>query len=237
MLPIKPVFSVLAALSVGLLAGCEQQHTVAATTLPQSSEAPPPTRNATLYQDSVYELIGPAHQYATIIRIDSPAPAARPGVDILFRNEAIYVLGDTALRGSFELYQKFSYRHAFTDFPAAAGRGPHVRPDFTTNPHARWHRTRIREGAKQPANFAGHYRLITWGCGSSCQMSALVDQHTGRIYDVPETAAGLEYHLNSRLLITDYSDEEAGPRSFLLNSIYPPPAFYLWTGSRFEQLD
>lgn len=36
-------------------------------------------------------------------------------------------------------------------------------------------------------NFAGHYVVITWGCGASCQRGAMVDGLTGRIYslDIP----------------------------------------------------
>ncbi|UOQ50914.1 hypothetical protein [Hymenobacter cellulosivorans] len=228
---------VLAALGGSWLSGCEGGTTQPTTTRPASSPLPAPAPNVTLYQDSVYELIGPAQQYATVVKMGQPAPPPRPGVTTLFQNEAISVLGDTALQGEFELYQRFTYRHAFADFPAAPGRGAHVRPDFKTNPQARWHITRITEGAKQPANFAGHYRLVTWGCGSSCQMSVLVDQHTGRIYDVPQTSSGLEYRLNSRLLITDHFAEEGDTSTYLVNSIYPAPAFYLWTGRQFQKLE
>ena len=61
----------------------------------------------------------------------------------------------------------------------------------------RMYRTRIREGVtkgsgvlrdgkEQPGpNFAGHYFVIQWGCGSSCLMMAVVDASTGRIYYLP----------------------------------------------------
>lgn len=231
-----PILSLFAACCAGLLFGCEPKNTVPAAT-PPSPQPSVPAPYATLYKDSTYELTGPAQHYATVVRMGQPAPPPRPGAAILFQNEALYVLGDTALRGEFELTQRFTYRHAFADFPATPGRGPHLRPDFTTNPQARLYITRITEGAKEPANFAGHYRLVTWGCGSSCQMSALVDQHTGRIYDVPETALGLEYRLNSRLLITDHLTDEGYSNTFVINSMYPAPAFYLWTGKQFRKLE
>jgi hypothetical protein len=75
---------------------------------------------------------------------------------------------------------------------------------------ARLYRTRIREGvekgwgvyggdsqtdrlerAERPgANFAGHYIVIRWGCGSPCIQMAIVDAETGTVYSPPITAQG-----------------------------------------------
>lgn len=61
----------------------------------------------------------------------------------------------------------------------------------------RRYRSRIREGVTkggdyafdgggQPGpNFAGHYIVVRWGCGSPCTMMAIVDAITGKIYDPP----------------------------------------------------
>src|SRR3954470_18219143 len=46
-------------------------------------------------------------------------------------------------------------------------------------------RTRIREGARLPANFAGHYRIIQWNNGLDMQAFVLVDLETGIISDPP----------------------------------------------------
>lgn len=44
----------------------------------------------------------------------------------------------------------------------------------------------IREGKEQPGpNFAGHYMVIQWACGSPCGMMAIVDAVTGKVYDPP----------------------------------------------------
>jgi hypothetical protein len=65
-------------------------------------------------------------------------------------------------------------------------------------------------------NFAGHYALVTWGCGSPCLMGAFVDLKTGRIFPPPYHGPGrsyfhvpwafpmeppLSFRLDSRLLI------------------------------------
>jgi hypothetical protein len=49
----------------------------------------------------------------------------------------------------------------------------------------RMFRTRIRIGADNPVEFAGHYTLPKWGCGAGCNAFVIVDSMTGRIYDVP----------------------------------------------------
>jgi len=44
-------------------------------------------------------------------------------------------------------------------------------------------------------NFAGHYFVIRWGCGSECLMMAIVDARTGKVYDPPFTGAGSELYV------------------------------------------
>jgi hypothetical protein len=73
---------------------------------------------------------------------------------------------------------------------------------------ARKYRTRIRNGAIHGANFAGHYTIISWGCGTSCGVYVIVDARTGNVHWPPEISqgvdlgvAGPEYRLNSTLLV------------------------------------
>lgn len=42
-------------------------------------------------------------------------------------------------------------------------------------------RTRLRYAAKQKPNFAGHYVLNFWGCGTECLSGAAVDVKTGKV--------------------------------------------------------
>ena len=48
-------------------------------------------------------------------------------------------------------------------------------------------RTRLREAAKQTPNFAGHYIVTTFGCGSSCVMGAVIDARSGLVTWLPFT--------------------------------------------------
>jgi hypothetical protein len=53
--------------------------------------------------------------------------------------------------------------------------------DLTSSPTARRYRTLLREEVSKGPNFAGHYRVAIWGCGTSCAMFAVVNLTTGRV--------------------------------------------------------
>ncbi len=89
-------------------------------------------------------------------------------------------------------FEDYAVKEIFTGTPAA--------PILATA-EQRTYRTRIRNGvatlsdvwigsyknpikAKGP-NFAGHYFVIRWGCGSQCVMMATVDAETGKVYEPP----------------------------------------------------
>lgn len=59
--------------------------------------------------------------------------------------------------------------------------------NFDSHPIAKRYRTVISgEYAKQDVNFANHYVVITWGCGSGCVSGAMVDSRNGTVYPLPE---------------------------------------------------
>ena len=51
-------------------------------------------------------------------------------------------------------------------------------------------RTRLLEASKEPPNFATHYRLTIWGCGSECASGAIIDLATGQIIAPPLAKSG-----------------------------------------------
>src|SRR5688572_16043214 len=81
--------------------------------------------------------------------------------------------------------------------------GPFVEPDVNP-PEVHHFRTRIREGSQGEPDFAGRFRVVSWGCGSNCHVYALVDKRTGKVYMAPAVAAlDAEYRLNSGLFVLD----------------------------------
>jgi hypothetical protein len=82
----------------------------------------------------------------------------------------------------------------------------------------------IRMGADSDVEFAGHYTIPRWGCGTDCNGFVIVDSISGRIYDgfgvagLPftwldkhrgEEMERMEFHANSRLLKVNACPNEA----------------------------
>lgn len=61
-------------------------------------------------------------------------------------------------------------------------------------PQAREFRTVLSEALLGGVNFAGHYTVATWGCGTSCQNHAVLDARTGRIIAFGLTSELGAYH-------------------------------------------
>lgn len=57
---------------------------------------------------------------------------------------------------------------------------PHT-VDFATLPDAKQYHTTITKTVSEGSNFAGHYSLASWGCGTDCFGYAVIDTKTGEI--------------------------------------------------------
>ncbi len=103
-------------------------------------------------------------------------------------------------------------------------------PPKLTSPTQHQFRTVLRKGAQKGPNFAGHYTVVEWGCGSNCVVFAVVDAVNGKVYDsgMPsvndEYPCGLLYRIESRLFVVEKSSTPNGDCK---------ARFYTWDGSRF----
>jgi hypothetical protein len=73
-------------------------------------------------------------------------------------------------------FEQFAEAETFTAKPA---------PPLLKTPAQRSFRTAIQEGAAKGPNFAGHYTIVTWGCGYGCVSAVVVDAKTGVVKSVP----------------------------------------------------
>lgn len=105
----------------------------------------------------------------------------------------------------------------FDDYrvPVSAARLAHVQ---LTDPHSRQYATMLRSAKGKRPNFAGHFVLVSWGCGASCLMAAAIDTRTGAVdwlpFTVccwaPEVTEPLQFRPDSSLLIVHGSRNEQG---------------------------
>ena len=100
-----------------------------------------------------------------------------------------------------------SSKPEFEDFTVSPSNERLQAIDFSSHPDAENFRTRLEYLLNEPANFAGHYALTYWGCGTMCQMIAIVDVHNGKVSFPLTTSLGACFRANSTLLITNPLDE------------------------------
>jgi hypothetical protein len=125
----------------------------------------------------------------------------------------------------------------FSQYPVKAiYRGKPAAPKLKSHTGARRFHTVLNLGARRGPNFAGHYTVVTWGCGTNCEMIGVIDARNGQVY-MPDFSlqVGAGYQLNSKLLVVD--PPMLWRSKFGVDGAdYPKYArskYYLWTGRKF----
>lgn len=70
----------------------------------------------------------------------------------------------------------------FAQYSAKVEKIRNISVDLKSHRNARMYRTNLRNAAKEGVNFAGHYILTGWGCGTNCLEWAIIDARTGRVF-------------------------------------------------------
>lgn len=126
----------------------------------------------------------------------------------------------------------------FEDYPARKEFTGKPAPAIIAHPRARLFRTMIKTQAQKGPNFAEHYTVATWGCGSGCRGFAIIDARTGRVYFNPKALNvmtppyldedTLQFRPDSRLLIVSGTVDG-------LNGYQDEAKFYYeWKNNRFK---
>ncbi|MEK7509748.1 MAG: hypothetical protein AAB605_03470 [Patescibacteria group bacterium] len=104
------------------------------------------------------------------------------------------------------LLQEWQAAHPADAAPKETYAGEIAEVDFNGVEYPQLNRLKngISKAAKGGANFAGHYAVVEWGCGSSCQEHAVVDVQSGKIIVFGILSeAGLQFHPESNTIITN----------------------------------
>jgi hypothetical protein len=125
------------------------------------------------------------------------------------------------------------------------------RSDLPTETSAQFERRLVKEARKGP-NFAGHYTIVIWSCGSPCANLAIVNIQTGKIYDPPfggvigwgncEEGPGdggsnpLSYRIDSSLLVITGNLEILDPKTDMWSEGPCGRFYYHWDGHRLSLL-
>ena len=123
----------------------------------------------------------------------------------------------------------------FDDFPISRiYKGVPAPVDLGSDPTARSYRTRLRQEARKGANFAGHYTVVSWGCGSNCESIAIVDALNGGVYDGIGDERGADFKINSNLMISDPAYPPGGTAYGDNPSDKLPVRYYVWNDHKFK---
>jgi hypothetical protein len=128
----------------------------------------------------------------------------------------------------------------FGDFPAEAYRGDVVEQiDLDSHPDAKTFRTRLQAALYGEERFGGHFAITYWGCGSSCQVLAIVDLRNGAVHFGPTASLGYDYRDDSDLLVVNPLENigELNPDApFCVDGGSPwatTSHYYVWNGNDF----
>jgi len=135
----------------------------------------------------------------------------------------------------------------FGSYPAALPSGPPR--DIAAEPilgsrKAKQYRSVIRAEFHRPANFAGHYRVAIWGCGTDCRDFAILDKKTGKVYTMPgvDEIAGvigndderIDFRPDSRLLVISGCFNDDCIPDNTRNNPKAGKYHYLWNGKKLQ---
>jgi len=111
--------------------------------------------------------------------------------------------------------QQLPPRPNFSKFPAAKMFHGRPAPPKLLTKDQRMFRTMIRTGGEIHEQFAGHYTIAQWGCGTDCSQFAVVDSMTGAVCG-PFTVSGLPWSWLDDHQGQDYEHVAFKPTSRLL---------------------
>ncbi len=147
---------------------------------------------------------------------------------------SVLLMGTTPLYAETALPEPSQYLVPETDI----FKGKPVPVDLTSYPKAATYKTKLQEGTQKGANFAGHYAVVTIGCGTQCQENWVIDVKTGKILDKFSSIIGTNFQLGSSLMIVNPPDlqlkksYEEHPEQPLLGTM--ETTYEVWKEDKFD---
>ena len=123
-------------------------------------------------------------------------------------------------------YEQYPVKEIFNGVP--------VKVDLNSHKEGRLYRTRILEGVEKGVNFAGHYRIVLWGCGSNCQQFAIIDLQTGKICAMEGSGMGIVFRKDSRMIVVNPIDQETFNSITDKDKYLYPTEYYYWNGRKLQ---
>ncbi|MGK0308536.1 MAG: hypothetical protein ACI8RP_001499 [Urechidicola sp.] len=159
-----------------------------------------------------------------------------PTFEILIGYRDDIIIGENVDYDSVEIYKKYNPNTAFKDYQVDIYEGELADPDFSTNPDSKRFITRIKNECENGINFAGHYTLVVWGCGSPCQSGVIVDRKTGKIFGGYSTALGSEFKKDSKMIVRNVGAIDT-TTNLIEVCAYCDVNHEIWIGTKFKEIE
>jgi hypothetical protein len=129
---------------------------------------------------------------------------------------------------------------AFADYRVRISKARPKPIRFGNNRDARMFRTRLREAHRGGVNFAGHFIFTSWGCGTGCQMGAIITTRMGVVY-FPKELAGIGFGVDGAPVSDDPMQYRKSSKLFILdgyagNGKANGVTYLIWQGNQFKQV-
>jgi len=150
----------------------------------------------------------------------------------IFVCQAQYVYAN----GSSEKHADLSVVHSFEKYPAKISDPRNPSRLVLTTRLAKRYKTVITDASTQPVDFAGHYRVATWGCGTDCRGFAIINKLNGVVYTLPgvEYVAGVMGNEEDRLAFK--TDSNLFIITGIINDEKEGKYYYLWKKDKLKLL-
>lgn len=145
---------------------------------------------------------------------------------------------DAQAANQLPLFANYPVPEVFTGTPAPV--------DFDSHPDANRYRAALAADSAAQAQedrFAGHYRIVVIGCGTTCQSVWAIDLVDGRIHSLFTASYGVAYRPDSRLIVeNDPAYYEGLLQRVPLAEVerqmqtYGGPRFWVERSGEFEQI-
>ena len=159
-----------------------------------------------------------------------------PFYEVLGKYQSDLIIGREMGNGDWKVYRKYIPQTNFKDYPASIYQGKLADPDFATYPEFKSFKSRIWDACEAGINFAGHYTLVIWGCGATCQRAVVVDRKTGEIFEGFHAALGAEYKKDSKMIIKNAGAIDSDS-SLIEVCAFCVVHHEVWTGTEFKKVD
>lgn len=210
----------------------------------------------TIFLNERFLILGSKNMHLDYIDSRNKDPEIMSKGDTLFHDKTVTILGDRKYYT--KIYVRYYSKYKFSQFKVdSIYHGKLADADVSAIKDNKywesvkrctylnieeWKEYLVKQCRENGINFAGHYTVVSWGCGCQCQLMAIINRVDGKIYfpEIPENHLdgyyGAHYCKDSRMIISNAAllDDYKG---YYLKYYDCFPEIYEWNDTLTKRLE